>query len=1190
LAIAALVGALVVPPAVTATAGAAETPFLPLPDASSNALLKPSSSGMPDVLQRSEKLEPATELGESSGRVPGEAVGVLIQFDQSPPPETTIGETQVSETVQESIDADPALGQSVPDVTSADSLGDGLFSVELDAKITAAQALEIVDALKQSVPDAAVEPDWVLQLDPSETESLRVNASQSNPPWGLDRIDQLRLPLNNRYSDLSARGAGVRVYVVDSGVRASHVDFGGRVVAGYDGIGDGRGSGDCNGHGTHVAGTIAGTQSGVAKQATIVPVRVFPCSGGTTTGVTIAGLNWILTDPGRNARPAVVNMSLGGPFSSLLNSKVRQLVDSGIPVVVASGNGGDNGIGDDACGQSPASESSAITVNASDGDDLDAVFSNWGRCTDIYAPGVDIRSAGITSNTSFTDNSGTSMAAPHVAGAVALLLSEGLSTHADFEGILASKNPDALFSGLPGDPTSLLYTALPTNPSSAPQNLVVTPNGRSLDVRWSAPANLNGGVVSDYVIRQRVGAGSWVTVDDGGGTGRTASVTGLLAGTTYQIAVSALTQHGESAPVIGSGVPLSGVTSTPQNLVVTPSGRSLDLSWAAPATLNGGVVSDYLIEYRVGAGTWEMVEDGVGFGTSASVTGLLEETTYEVSVSAVTDHGASERVFGFGTPLPPDPPSAPQNLVVTPGGRSLDVRWAAPATLNGGVVSDYVVQYRVGAGAWETVDDGIGFGTSVLVTGLLAGTIYEVAVSAVTEYGSSATAFAPGVPLSGVTTAPRSLVAVDATATSASMSWAVPATLNGGVVTDYRVQYRVGSTGSWLTFADAVSTRTSVTVTGLPTRGVHQVRVAAVTAFGVSAYGPAVSTLRTFIAPTPRITGTLKVANTLTATAGTWDPAAIALTYRWHRNGAAISGATSRTYTLSGLDAGALLTVKVTGTRAGFATVTKTSGSTARIAPGVLTSAPTPTVSGLANVGSRLTVAAGRWGPGAVTLSYQWNRNGSAIAGATASTYVLAPSDAGRTVTVRVTGRQTGYTSASKLSRSTATVTVPIRISGDGIRLVPSEVPRTTYVTTSKTLSDLCYWKTLSGFSNGSRDIVNNNLGNGQMIMEVTSLAVGVSTVDCGSWVRLADIPTARKSSVPGDGVWSVQKQIVPGLYRASGGADLCYWKRASDFTDDGRAIIDNYIGSSPRPIMRIFPGDVAFESSRCGSWTRISD
>jgi hypothetical protein len=415
---------------------------------------------------------------------------------------------------------------------------------------------------------------------------------------------------------------------------------------------------------------------------------------------------------------------------------------------------------------------------------------------------------------------------------------------------------------------------------------------------------------------------------------------------------------------------------------------------------------------------------------------------------------------------------------------------------------------------------------------------------------------------------------------------AVPGTWGPGSVTLRYQWYRSGSviTGAtastYLLTANDLAKTITVRVTGSKT-GYTSV---AKTSAGTSAVAPGALT-----APVSKITGTLKVASTVTAVAGTWAPGSVTLKYQWYRNGAAISGATASTYKLSSSDAGVSITVEVTGSKTGYTTATKASAATASIAKGTLTSTPVPTISGTVKVGSRLTANAGTWGPGPVTLAYQWYRSGSAISGATGSTYVLTSSEVGKTVTVKVTGSKTGYTSVAKTSRATAAATVPIRISGDGIRTVPGEVFRSVYVTASKSL-DGCYWETVSGFSKSLGEIVNNDFGHGQRTMEIDATAVGVKTVRCGSWVRLEDIPTARKASIPGNGSWSVQKQIVPGLYRASDGTGGCYWKVSSDFTNSLGSIVVSDFTYAANPIVRINPYDTEFETSRCGSWARISD
>jgi len=235
------------------------------------------------------------------------------------------------------------------------------------------------------------------------------------PSWGLDRTDQRALPLSNSFT-ASAYGAGVDVYVVDTGVSTTHTDFSGRLRSGFSAINDGRGSNDCNGHGTHVAGTAAGTTYGVAKAASIIPVRVLDCAGsGSNTGV-IAGLDWIIANHSAGVA-AVANMSLGGGASLALDTAVQNAINDGVVMAVAAGNSNAN-----ACNYSPARAANAITVGATDRTDVRASYSNFGSCLDIFAPGTSITSAWINSSTAINTISGTSMASPHVAGVAAALL------------------------------------------------------------------------------------------------------------------------------------------------------------------------------------------------------------------------------------------------------------------------------------------------------------------------------------------------------------------------------------------------------------------------------------------------------------------------------------------------------------------------------------------------------------------------------------------------------------------------------------------------------------------------------------------------------------------------------------------------------------------------------------------------
>ena len=308
--------------------------------------------------------------------------------------------------------------------------------------------------------DAAVE---ALRADPDvdfveADQVMTASTIQTGATWGLDRVDQRALPLNSTYSYLGT-GAGVTAYIIDTGILFAHSEFGGRAITGFDAVTSGGSAADCNGHGTHVSGTVGGATYGIAKQVTLVAVRVLDCNGSGSTSGVIAGIDWVTSNHAAGA-PAVANMSLGGGASSALDAAVKSSIADGVTYAIAAGNGNWIGIAQDACKSSPARVPEAITVSATDKTDRKASWANYGSCVDLFAPGVSITSSWYSGTNATNTISGTSMATPHVTGIAALYVGghAGATPQQVRDAVVANATPNVV-GNAKGSPNLLLFSS-----------------------------------------------------------------------------------------------------------------------------------------------------------------------------------------------------------------------------------------------------------------------------------------------------------------------------------------------------------------------------------------------------------------------------------------------------------------------------------------------------------------------------------------------------------------------------------------------------------------------------------------------------------------------------------------------------------------------------------------------------------
>lgn len=354
-----------------------------------------------------------------------------------------------------------------------------------------------------------------------EDQTVTLEQVQTQATWGLDRIDQIARPLDTLYH-FNYTGVGVYAFIIDTGIRPDHAEFTGRLLPGFNVVPDENGTADCDGHGTHVAGTVGGSTWGVAKGVTLVPVRVLNCKGSGTWSGVIAGVDWVSGQA--TLRPAVANMSLGGGFSSAVNAAVAGAARQGVTVVVAAGNSNA-----DACRYSPSGEPSAITVGASTSSDARASYSNYGPCLDIFAPGSGITSAWNTGVSANNIISGTSMAAPHVSGVAVLALAakKTASPAAVASFLMGSATTNQLSSIGAGSPNRLVYSLAPGVPQEPVLRVVsvasLTGSASKVVNGWRAEATVtirdaSGVAVPDATVQGNFapgGSASCVTAGNG---------------------------------------------------------------------------------------------------------------------------------------------------------------------------------------------------------------------------------------------------------------------------------------------------------------------------------------------------------------------------------------------------------------------------------------------------------------------------------------------------------------------------------------------------------------------------------------------------------------------------------------------------------------------------------------------------
>ena len=524
--------------------------------------------------------------------------------------------------------------------------------------------LIIVDLLPEDASRLAANP--LIEFIEQDAPVSITDTQTPTPSWGLDRIDGI---FDNSFTYPDSAGEGVRAYVFDTGVAGDHPDLIGRVTNGFDVIGSNQANTDCHSHGTHVAGTIAGKNYGLAKNATVVPLRVLNCAGsGSITGV-IRAANWVMANH-PTGFPAVANLSLGGGRNLSLNAAMAALVDRGITTVVAAGNSAA-----DACNYSPASTPQAITVGATDRFDNRASFSNFGECVDLFAPGSAISSANSKNYAQPISYSGTSMASPHVAGVAALILGANPAASTEqVEAILYGLSQAGVVKNSRTDRGNRLAVSPPQSFAPIPQ---LSPGPSGLEVsgagvgfvefQWSAVQGASGYEVEFRKDSQNNFSESTVS-------STSFRVTGLDGGESAFLRVRAVFDSGTtrySAVVTGKSALIA--PSAPRDVSIAAVGiNAANLTWRIPGSLGGATSVQYKVEMKT-SGDWQSIQTGPQ--TSLSISDL--RVVHKFRVLAFNTAGSSD--YSNEISFDPSMVFGVSNLEANVVGRSVDVRWDSDA-------------------------------------------------------------------------------------------------------------------------------------------------------------------------------------------------------------------------------------------------------------------------------------------------------------------------------------------------------------------------------------------------------------------------------------------------------------------------------------------------------------------------------